>query len=161
MSFSEDFNEMLEDAEGGIGQWLVIRHFSNVKSEYWNEETKEAVGGPAYEYEDTVVLAAKQTAFSPSRPSAQTGVTVFEYSAANMNTYRYFLKSDATISVDDEIFDLDAVGDTTPTVSYDGTGTGASITGRYKVRFVHPYVQGGKGEIGYKIAVANDIPQHA
>jgi len=148
MSFSEDFNEMLEEDDGGIGQWVVVRHFSNVHSQYWNEETKEAVGGPAYEYKDTVLLASKQLSY-------QTGVTVLEYSAANINNYKYFLKSDATISVDDEILDLDTVGDTIPTVSYDGTGTGASITGRYKVRFVHPYVQGGKGEIGYKIAIAD------
>lgn len=155
MGFRESFNRMLERSRGGIGQWVVLRHFdTSKKSSYWNEETKEAVGGPPYEYTDTLVLAAKQTAFQTSRPSAEVGITIMTQMSAVLESYRYFLRSDVTIQENDEILDLGYVGQAAPTVDYTGKGTGARITGRFKVKFVHEYVQGGRGEVGYKLAIA-------
>lgn len=156
MGFRENFNNMILRSRGGIGQWVVVRHFDRTrKSKYWNEETKEAVGGPPYEYTDTITVASKQTAFQTSRPSTSAGATVLEFSEAVLETYRYFLQSDVTIEEDDEILDLDHSGQTTPTVDYTRSGTGAKIKQRFKVKFVHEYVQGGRGDIGYKIAIAD------
>ena len=155
MSFRGNFNRMLERSRGGIGQWVVLRHFDKTKrSQYWNDEAKEAVGGPPYEYTDSVILASKQTAFQVSRPSAEVGVNIMVPTGAILESYRYFVRSDVTIEEDDEILDLAYSGQAAPSVDYTGKSTGARITGRFKVRFVHGYVQGGRGEIGYKVAIA-------
>jgi hypothetical protein len=43
-----------------FGYHIVIRHFDKTKrSKYWNQTTREAVGGPAWEYTDHVVRARK------------------------------------------------------------------------------------------------------
>jgi len=155
MTFGGDFNEMLEEDEGGIGQWVVVRHFTQVHSQFWNEETQEAVGGPPFEFIDTVVLAAKQTAFSPARPDSRTGLNRLEHAKTILTDFRYFLRADVTIKEDDEIFDLEYLGREKPTVDYEGTGTGAKITARFKVKFFHSFVQGNRGEIGYNLVIAD------
>ncbi len=155
MSFGQDFNEMLEEDEGGVGQWIVVRHFSDVHSEFWDEEHQESVGGPPFEYTDTVVLAAKQTAFSPARPDSRTGLNRLEHGKTILTDFRYFLKADVTIKEDDEIFDLEYIGRDKPTVDYDGTGGGAKITARFKIKFFHQFIQGNRGEIGYKLVIAD------
>ncbi len=155
MTFAQDFNEMLEDDEGGIGQWIVVRHFTEVHSRFWNEQTKEAVGGPPFEYVDTVVLAAKQTAFSPARPDSRTGLTHLENAQTILTDFRYFLRADVTIKEDDEIFDLEYLGREKPTVDYEGTGTGAKIIAKFKVKFLHGFIQGNRGEVGYKLVITD------
>lgn len=155
MTFGQDFNEMLEDDEGGVGQWVVIRHFSDVHSRFWNEETKEAIGGPPFEFTDTVVLAGKQTAFSPARPDSRTGLTRLEHAKTILTDFRYFLRADVTIKEDDEIFDLEYLGRDKPTVDYDGSGGGAKITAKFKVKFLHSFVQGNRGEVGYKLVITD------
>lgn len=155
MSFRNNFNRMLEQSHGGgIGRWVLLRHYSTVRSQYWNDEAKEAVGGPPYEYTDTPIIASKQTAFTASRPSQSVGIDLLVQTGALLETYRYFMRSDVTIKEDDELFDLDYVGIPTPTVDYTGSGKGVRITGKYKVKFVEEYVQGGRGEVAYKLAIA-------
>jgi len=42
------------------GHWIVLRkNDTSKKSEYWDEEYREAVGGPAYEYTDYLMRARK------------------------------------------------------------------------------------------------------
>jgi len=154
VGFRENFDNMLLKSHGGIGKWVVVRHFDRTKrSVYWNDEGKESVGGSPYEYVDTVLLAAKQTAFQTARPRPNIGVAVIEPSEVIFETYRYFLRSGVTIEEDDEIFDLDHVGSVVPVVDYTGSGVGSRITSRYKVKFVAKYIQGNSGDLGYKLAI--------
>lgn len=154
MGFRENFNAMITNSRGGIGKWIVVRHFSTTRSEYWNEQTKEAVGGPPFTYTDTVALGAKQLAFEGGRPSQSVGVNILPLSKAVLETYRYFVPSDVTIEEDDEIFDLDHTGTTPPTaVNYTGVGTGAVVQQRFKVKFVHEYIAANRGDLGYKLVI--------
>lgn len=154
MGFRENFDNMLLNSRGGIGKWVVIRHFDRTKrSVYWNDEGKESVGGSPYEYTDTVVLAAKQTAFQTARPRPNVGVAIIEPSEVLFETYRYFIRSGVTIEEDDEILDLDHVGRVAPTVDYTGSGVGVKILSRNKVKFVAKYIEGNSGDLGYKLAI--------
>lgn len=154
MTFSDNFTRMLEHSRGGIGQWIIIRHFSNVRSEYWNEKAQESIGGPPNTYTDTVVLSSKQLTFDAGRPPSKTGLNVLQPVNAMEDSFRYFLSPSVTISVDDEIFDLDASGDIIPTPDYTKSGVGAPITDRFKVAIISTYRVGNKGEKTYIVAFA-------
>lgn len=154
MAFRDNFNNMILNSRGGIGKWVVVRHFSTTRSEFWNDETKEAVGGPPYTYVDTVTVAGKQTAFEAGRPNKSTGISLLENTGALLESYRYFVQSSVTIQEDDEIFDLDHAGSVTPTaIDYLGVGKGVKIQGRYKVRFAHEYIAANRGDLGYKLVI--------
>jgi len=53
---------------GGLGRkpkghWVVYRRFDRTKvSQYWNPDTKEGVGGPAYEYTDELLKSRRMPA---------------------------------------------------------------------------------------------------
>lgn len=153
MTFAANFQKMLERSKGGIGQWVIIRHFSTEKSEFWDERAQEAIGGPPFKYTDTIVLASKQLAFLTARPAAKAGLTVEENVNALTDVHRYFLPPDVTIQEDDEIFDLDTVGQPSG-ADYTGSGNGARIRNKYKVRLVNSYRSGNQGEIQYILAMA-------
>lgn len=154
MTFADNFKRLMERTKNGMGQWVVIRHYTDIHSVYWNEEKQEAVGGAPFEFEDTVVLTMKQTAFTPARPAPRVGVVHLESVETSMSTYRYFFAPGVTIKEDDEIFDLDGFSQTPPTPDYTASGTGARIASRYKVKFIHDYRQGNRGDIGYILAIA-------
>lgn len=151
MGFAENVNRMLQSSRGGIGQWVVLRHFSEVKSQYWNERTQEAVGGPPYEYTDTIVLAAKQMAFMAGRPPVRAGVHPAENVVDLQENFRYFLPPDVTIKEDDEIYDLNIHGVKPTTIDYTESGVGTKITGRFKVKLVIPYRDADQGKNQYTV----------
>lgn len=151
--FAESFKELISRQVNGAGSWIVLRHFSTVHSQYWNDRNKEAVGGPAFEYTDNVLLASKQVGINIGRPRDGVGLRIDENSNIEIDLYRYFLPPTVTIKEDDEIFDLDASGTTVPKVDYENKGTGAPILGRYKVRMVIPY-RINAGELVYYVAIA-------
>jgi len=154
MSFADNFKRMIENSRGGTGQWIVVRHFSNTRSEFWNEKSQEAIGGPPNTYTDTIVLSAKRLAFEIGRPSSKTGLDVLQAVNSEIDSYKFFLDGNTEIKADDEIFDLDASGQSTPIVDYTGSGNGATIIGRYKVSLVNVYRVGNRGENTYTIAIA-------
>lgn len=154
MTFADNFQRMIESSRGGVGQWVILRHFSNTRSQYWNEKTQESIGGPPNTYTDTVVLSAKQIAFEVGRPPAKAGLNVLPSVNTEIDTFKFFFVADVAIKEDDEIFDLDASGQTTPTPDYTNSGTGAPILARYKVNLVNTYRVGNRGEKNYIIAIA-------
>lgn len=154
MTFSDNFQRMIETSRGGVGQWIIVRHFSNTRSEYWNEKAQESIGGPPNTYTDTIILAAKQIAFEMGRPPAKAGVDVLQAVNTEIDTFKFFFDANVPIKVDDEIFDLDASGTDTPTVDYMSSGTGSPIIGRYKVNLVNVYRVGNRGEKTYTVAIA-------
>jgi hypothetical protein len=154
MSFKSNFLKMLQRSRGGIGQWCVIRHFSEIRSKYWNEETQESVGGPPNEYQDTVILASKQLSFGATNPPGTARQETLQAVNISRDSFVYYMDTDVEVEIDDEIFDLDYAGQVAPTVKYTSTDTGAAITGRFKVDFVNNYRVGNRGEKTYKIVTA-------
>lgn len=56
MDLRKEFNQLIENEEGkGIGYWVLLRHFTNELSEFYDEITKEAIGGPKYKYNDHLI----------------------------------------------------------------------------------------------------------
>lgn len=157
--FINNFERMLYRSSGGIGRWVIVRHFDKKKrSKYWNDETKEAVGGPPFEYTDSIVLASKQLAFQPTRPATRAGVTLMEQTGVVLENFRYFIPANVTIEEDDELFDTSYTGSKKPTIiDYTATGKGNAIVGRYKVKLVNDNVVGDRGLIGYSLVIADKI----
>ena len=156
--FINNFQRMLTSSNGGIGRWVIVRHFDRTKkSRYWNDQTKEPIGGPPYEYTDTVVLAAKQLAFQPTRPATKAGVTLMENTGAVLENFRYFIPGDVTIQEDDEILGLSYIGPDKPEVDYLGTGSGAKVIDRFKVKLANDYVVSNRGFVGYTLVIAEKI----
>lgn len=154
MGFSDRLKHFIEKTRGGAGQWVVVRSFTDVKSIYWNERAQESVGGPPYEYVDTVVLASKHPAMDSSRPAASAGQNILPNVSVDTELERFFFTDAVTIKEDDEIFELDASGDTTPTVDYEGTGKGSKILARYKVKVADVRRVQNKGQKIYTLAIA-------
>jgi hypothetical protein len=105
-----------------IGKWCVLRHFNKaVRSKYWDPNRNEAIGGPAWEYTDYLILAFR-TRYTVGRTlrDADTPTIV---GANSLPTDVWFLEwnsmpSGQQLQVDDELFQLNWSGATPPTQPY-------------------------------------------
>lgn len=151
----QELKNLLETEFGGIAKWIAIRHFSTTHSEYWNEVTKEAIGGPAYTYTDTLVECYSLTAVKRILP--QIGSVVEEFGQLEQIYDKYYLMSDVDVKENDEILDLDYFGKTKPTLVYTKAEENTvllkySPKNRYKIKKVDPKI-GDFGRIEYIIAL--------
>jgi hypothetical protein len=55
-----DLRKVVDSFLEQYGVWMLLRHYdTTTHSQYWDDETQEAVGGPAYAYTDHIVLSRK------------------------------------------------------------------------------------------------------
>jgi len=96
--------------------WVILRQFDKTKpSEHWNPLTKEAVGGPAWEYTDELILARKS---GPNRSFSPGGLNE-EYTPIGLldgANYRFYLTADVTPQLDDVIYEIEYQGNKKPTI---------------------------------------------
>lgn len=116
MDLRKEFTNLLKYELGGIGRWVVVRKFSTVHSQYWNEAAHEAIGGPAYDFTDTLVEAYS---IPMRRISPKTdGVWVQEVGKIEQELIIFYFEYNVSFDVDDEIFELDYEKSTKPTLVY-------------------------------------------
>jgi len=95
--------------------WVILRQFDKTKkTEHWNELTQEAVGGPAWEYSDQLILARKSSGRQVFFPGSQ---EAFIPMGLMDNTgYRFYLTSDIIPHLDDVIYEIEYQGNKKPTI---------------------------------------------
>ena len=148
--------ESLFNGVDKIGRWVVVRHYDKTQySKYWNEVTKEAVGGPAYVYNDTIVETYSSPNYSSIYTRTQAGIQQYEQAVIDLNTVQYYFRYNVVVDSDDEVYELDYYGKTEPSsIDYVNSGTGVSIIEKYKIKDVINYRCDDHGRIEYKFAIA-------
>lgn len=111
-----EFDNLLV-AEEGIARWLLLRSFTEEKSEYWNDITKEAIGGPAYTYSDSLVEGWSAPAVSGISRKRE-GVVVVDPADLDITSECFYLMYDVLIKNNDEIYELDWEHAEKPTIVY-------------------------------------------
>ncbi len=152
-----EFTNFLKYELGGIGRWVVVRHFTDEYSEFWKEETHEAVGGPAYEFVDTLVEVYSAPALSRTALRNE-GVVIEEPGQIDSDFTRFFLEYDVTVNKNDEIFELDYEKSARPTLVYlpdeEDVAAGKVVPKeRFKVKKIEEY-RADEGRVEYKVAYA-------
>jgi len=117
------------EGESAKGHWIVYRRMDLTQhSEYWNSETREAVGGPPWEYEDTIVrtrsvIGRAAGLMSDMEQYSDVGIINTTYST-------YYFEYDLNPKKEDEIYEMvdemDVVRSTKPIL----------IDLPYKIRYV-------------------------
>jgi len=85
-----------------LGHWIVYRRYDRSRpSKYWDARTKEAVGGPAYEFTDELVRARRMMPriFKTNEQMIKAGITFAD-------NYIYYLEHNMNPMNGDEIFEL-------------------------------------------------------
>ena len=132
--------------ESGKAHWIKVRHFDKTSpSQYYNEETGEAVGGPMFNYVDTAVLT-----FYTLRPPLNFTTDALSnqpMGPGRFDSYHlvYYFEYNVAIDVDDMIFELDRESPTKP-----ANLAAIGITKRFNVRYVHDFRGDNQGQIEYK-----------
>jgi len=117
MNIRNEFSSIMTDFEG-IARWLVLRKFTDQKSSYWNDVTKEAIGGPKYKYNDSLVEGYSVPVFT-SATKKREGVVVMSPGDLDITSEIFYFKYDVPVAVEDEIYDLDWEHAEKPIVVYD------------------------------------------
>jgi len=155
MSLKDEFEELVHGADK-VGHWMLLRHFTDEYSSYWNPETHEAVGGPARLYTDTPIEV--YTASIAARSAIRTqGLQLEEAAAFDEGHIKIFMNADVPVAKTDEIFELDYAERTPPTIVYQATAEDAASgivcpKERYKVQYILKYRETG-GQVAYKVAL--------
>lgn len=118
MNLREEFRSLLEDECGGIARWLLLRMFTGEKSEYWNDITKEAIGGPEYMYSDVLIEGYSAPAVSGISRKRE-GVVVVDPAQLDITSEVFYLMYDVPIKLNDEIYELNWEHKEKPTVVYE------------------------------------------
>jgi len=93
--------------------WVILRQFDKTKpSKHWNPLTKEAVGGPAWEYTDKLILARKSSGRQVFFPGSQERFT--PRGLMDDTGFRFYLTSDVTPYLDDVIYEIEYQGNKKP-----------------------------------------------
>jgi hypothetical protein len=106
VNLTNEFNIFL-DLEGdlGIGHWVLLRHFTDEISDYWDEFAKEAIGGPKYKYIDTLVRGYSAPAAFGMAMAADGKTRLVPGDIPTRSTV-YYLKSSVVVTEEDIIFEL-------------------------------------------------------
>ena len=151
-----EFADLVENIEN-IGHWILLRNFTDERSQYWNESFKEAVGGPAHKYNDVILKSYSTTAYS-RLASRSEGIDIEQLGSISEDDMRYYFPHTVTINENDEIYELEYEGIDKPEVVFDSKLVNLEqkkvlVSTRYKVKKVQPY-RFENAEIIYKVAFA-------
>lgn len=112
-----ELDDLFDNIEGGIACWTLLRHFDKTKrSKYWNSDTKEAIGGPPYEYTDSII-PVYMSAFVP-RSGTGVGIQNIEPGAIIIGKRRVYLQNIVTVDFEDELYELSNYTEEEPTLVY-------------------------------------------
>jgi len=117
VNLRSELDDLFDNVEGGISSWVLLRHFDKTKrSKYWDKDRKEAIGGPPYEYTDSVV-PVYMSAFVP-RSGAGVGVENIEPGAIIIGKRRVYMQHLVTVDYEDELYELSHYTEEEPTIVY-------------------------------------------
>lgn len=117
IGYGIDLRKWINDILSRYGHSIMVRKYDTTRrSQYWNELTKESIGGPAWVYTDHIVKARKYSLTSGGTMSAlemtaPPGIISVEYVI-------YFLHWNSilpNIRSTDEIYEFQWSGNTQPT----------------------------------------------
>lgn len=152
-----ELKEFFEKDLGGIGRWIVIRHFTDEHDErYWKPEVREAVGGPAYKFTDTVVNCYSTPAL-PATSIRSEGLAKDQPALLEDSVYKFYVEYNIQVKENDEIYELDYEKAAKPTVVLTGENTteGKVVPKeRFKVRKVEKF-RCDEGRVEYKLIYAD------
>ena len=107
IDLTKEFNTLLNlEGSSGIGHWVLLRHFTDELSDYWDDFAKESIGGPKYLYVDTLVRAYSAPA-SFGMAMTGDGKTRVEPGDIPTRSTVYYLNSSIVVAEEDIIFELD------------------------------------------------------
>ena len=87
-----------------MGQWVILRRFDlNSTSQYYNEMTREGVGGPKYNYTDTLYKTYKWNSWVAD-PFSEQDISVGQLLTPLVT---FFFEHDVKPTEHDEIFEFD------------------------------------------------------
>lgn len=138
-----------EGPESGKAHWIKLRHFDKSKpSQYYKEDTGEAVGGPMFEYTEQFVLT-----FSTLRPPlnfSTDSLALQPLGPGRFDSYHiiYYFEHDVSIDPEDIIFELNWNSPSKPT----NLNT-ISIKKRFHVRYIHEFRGDDQGRIEFQGAL--------
>jgi len=137
------------DAESAKGHWVIYRRMDlTMRSEYWNSDTREAVGGPAWEYTDEVVRTRHLIGRSAGLLSDMEQYT--DVGIMNVMYLTYYFEHDVNPKKEDEIYEIDesvAVALTKPNV------VPLPYKARYVIREALPFRSDQGGRIEYWVCI--------
>ena len=85
-----------------IGQWVIVRKYNlNEFSEFYNEVTKEGVGGPKYTYTDTLYKAYKW--YGTTSPLNEQNTIIGQM---DIPMITFLFEYDVAITENDEIYEI-------------------------------------------------------
>lgn len=87
-----------------IGQWIIYRRFNlDSKSDYYNEITREGVGGPKYNYTDELILTYKWNSWVAD-PFAEVNT---KPGNLDLPLVTFFFEHDINPKEQDEVYEFD------------------------------------------------------
>jgi len=122
------------------GHWIVLRHFDRTsKSDYYNEFSREGIGGPTFKYND-ILLRSRRVPYprTDSTEYAKVGNILHDQ-------YIYYFEYDIVLSTGDQIYELELDDHTYQPTEYD-------FAEKYDIKRVHPY-RLEHGNVVYKMAM--------
>lgn len=148
----KEFHDLVFN-DPGIGHWVLLRHYTDEHSEYWNESTHEAVGGPAYKYVDTFVRAYSMSSMSLLRSSL--GLNNTTVGNVDMSIVVYFVEANVEVYANDNLFELDYENSKKPsTIVYESNADAskgeAKALKKYYIRRIED-MRADAGKIQYKM----------
>jgi len=155
-----EFKNWIETECGGVGMWVVLRSFDITKhSQFWIPSTHEAVGGPAYEYTDTL---AEVYMIAAGRVLSNQDTTVSEKVGAFLDKRSvFYFKDNYVMKEYDEIYTLDYYKHTQPLVVYNKSEENVAtnkinIKKKYRISKVENH-RGDEGRVEFISATAEEI----
>jgi hypothetical protein len=110
-----------------LGHWVVLRHFDRSQhSNYWNPISKEGVNGPAHPYTDVLLRTRRIPYPRNDTENVSKAGDIFS------DKLVYYFEYDVSISMGDQIYELDVVDHTRVPDQY-------NFTEKYDVKRLHPY----------------------
>ena len=148
----EEFLNTLTGKEK-LGRWVLLRHYTKERSEYWDATKYEAVGGPAWKFVDSTKLCyscpqSLSIGGSGGSQQSEVGYVLGEKE-------EYYFEHDTEIEEEDDIYEFAENSDPdsdAPTVAYTDSDSGIGLSEKFKVKKVVKY-RGFKGRIEYVLAI--------
>ena len=119
-----------------LGHWVVLRHFDRSStSKYFNDISKEGIGGPAHKFTDTLLKTRRVGASTRSNTESVTKAgDIFS------DKLVYYFEYDVVINNGDQIYELDVTDHSTKPTTY-------NFVEKYDVKRLHPYSHVGSSKI--------------
>lgn len=147
----EEFSTTLRGKEK-LGRWVVLRHYTRERSDYWNAVTRESIGGSAWKFIDNITLCYSCPQSLSIRGTGGSNISEVGYVLGEKE--EYYFEYGTEIREEDDIYEFNEYVDpgTIPNVSYTDSDSGIGLGEKFKVKKVVKY-RGFKGRIEFILSI--------